>query len=426
MDAALSSLARTKVILKLEFGAQRGLMGGVADWLSQMVRRMKTSETFDIVVIGGGMAGASIAAHLSRSVRVCLLEMEDQPGFHSTGRSAAILSENLGNTTIRALTRASRVFFDAPPPGFTEAPLLHPRMVLHTARSQEDLDACLDVIPPAERELKTLDQAIAICPIIRPEELVGAVLALRPADIDVHALQQGYLRDFRSRGGVLNLDARVLELERNGDAWTITTPNRTYLAPIVVNAAGAWAGEIATMAGAADVGLQPLKRTACLIDPPGGVNVKGWPMLKDAGELYYLKPDAGKLLLSPCDETPSAPGDAQADELTVAIAVDRIEQATTLQIRRVSHKWAGLRSFVSDRSPVVGFDPIQPGFFWHAALGGYGIQTAPALSQFAASLLTKTPIEPSLEAFDISADALSPGRLLASPPDIRPEAFTHG
>jgi D-arginine dehydrogenase len=386
---------------------------------------MKTSETFDIVVIGGGMAGASIAAHLSRSARICLLEMEDQPGFHSTGRSAAILSENLGNITIRALTRASRVFFDAPPPGFTDAPLLHPRMVLHTARRQEDLDACLEVIPPAEREVKTLDQAIAICPIIRPEELVGAVLALRPADIDVHALQQGYLRDFRSRGGVLKLDARVLDLERNGDAWTITTPNQTYRAPIVVNAAGAWAGRIAEMAGAANIGLQPLKRTACLIDPPEGVEIQRWPMLKDAGEQYYLKPDAGKLLLSPCDESPSPPGDAQADELTVAIAVDRIEQATTLQVRRVSHKWAGLRSFVSDRSPVVGFDPIRPGFFWHAALGGYGVQTAPALSQFAASLLTKTPIDPFLEALDIGADALSPSRAAATPADVRPKAIVH-
>jgi len=409
----------------MEIGSRRGLAGVVATWLSQMVRGMKTSETFDIVVIGGGMAGSSIAAHLSRSARVCLLEMEDQPGFHSTGRSAAILSENLGNTTIRALTRASRVFFDAPPPGFTEAPLLHPRRVLHTARRQEDLDACLDVIPLAEREVKTLDQAIAICPIIRPEDLVGAVLALRPADIDVHALQQGYLRDFRSRGGVLNLDARVSDLVRNGEVWTITTSNQTYRAPIVVNAAGAWAGQIAAMAGAADIGLQPLKRTACLIDPPEGLEIKGWPMLKDAGEQYYLKPDAGKLLLSPCDEAPSAPGDAQADELTVAIAVDRIEQATTLQVRRVTHRWAGLRSFVSDRSPVVGFDPIQPGFFWHAALGGYGIQTAPALSQLAASLLTQTPIAPDLEGFDINLEALSPRRAAARPPHPRPEVIVN-
>jgi len=185
------------------------------------------------------------------------------------------------------------------------------------------------------------------------------------------------------------------------------------------------AGQIAAMAGAADIGLQPLKRTACLIDPPEGLEIKGWPMLKDAGEQYYLKPDAGKLLLSPCDEAPSAPGDAQADELTVAIAVDRIEQATTLQVRRVTHRWAGLRSFVSDRSPVVGFDPIQPGFFWHAALGGYGIQTAPALSQLAASLLTQTPIAPDLEGFDINLEALSPRRAAARPPHPRPEVIVN-
>ena len=387
---------------------------------------MTTSETFDIVVVGGGMAGASIAAQLSKSVRVCLLEMEEQPGFHSTGRSAAIFSESLGNATVRTLTRASRAFFDAPPPGFADAALLQPRGVLHTARRQEDFEACLEMTPAAEREVKTMDEAIALCPIIRPDELVGAVLSLRPADIDVHALHQGYLRTLRSGAGVLKLDARVLALRRDDSAWTITTPGQTYRAPIVVNAAGAWAGQIAAMADAADIGLQPLRRTACLVDPPAGFEIDGWPMLKDAGEQYYLKPEAGKLLLSPCDETPSAPCDAQPDELTVAVAVDRIERATTLQVRRITHKWAGLRSFVSDRSPVVGFDPIQRGFFWYAALGGYGIQTAPALSQFAAGLLTQASIDPALEAFEISAEALSPGRLLAGPPGVRPQVLAHG
>jgi D-arginine dehydrogenase len=382
-------------------------------------------ETFDIVVIGGGMAGASIAAHLSESASVCLLEMEEQPGYHSTGRSAAILSESLGNSTIRALTRASRVFFDTPPPGFTDTPLLHPRMVLHTARRQVDLDACLEATPPSEREVKTLEEAIALCPVIRPDELVGAVLSLRPADIDVHTLQQGYLRRLRERAGVLRLETRVLDLEQKGGGWKITTSQRTYQAAVVVNAAGAWAGEIAAMAGASDIGLQPLKRTACLIDPPAGMEIRAWPMLKDAGDQYYLKPDAGKLLLSPCDESPSAPGDAQPDDLAVAIAVDRIERATTLEVRRVTHKWAGLRSFVSDRSPVVGFDPIQPGFFWHAALGGYGIQTAPALSQLAASLLTEGSIDSALDAFEISAQALSPRRRLDRTAEFHSETLAY-
>jgi D-arginine dehydrogenase len=386
---------------------------------------MTTSETFDVVVIGGGIAGASIAANLSETAKVCVLEMEAQPGYHATGRSAAILSESLGSATVRALTLASRSFFDAPPAGFTDVPLLHPRGILHTARRQEDLDRCLEATPAEGRELLSVDEAMALYPILRPAGLVGAVLSRRPADIDVHALHHGYLRQLRSQGGALRLDGRVLELSRRDDAWTVRAGGKSYRARTLVNAAGAWAGEIGALAGAANIGLQPLQRTACLIDPPAGTDVTRWPMLKDAGEAYYLKPEAGKLLLSPCDETPAPPGDAQPDELTVAIAVDRIEQATTLQVRRVSHKWAGLRSFVGDRSPAVGFDPIQPGFFWHAALGGYGIQTAPALSRLAAGLLIRGSADPNLEAFDVTAEALSPKRLLVGPPDSRPCAAIH-
>lgn len=372
-------------------------------------------QDFDIVIVGAGMAGASIAAHLPTSARVCLLEMEDQPGYHSTGRSAAIFSENYGNATIRALTRASRSFFDVPPQGFTDTPLLQPRQVLQTAANREELEACLEVVPLGERDILTVDEAIAFCPILRREALSSAVLQRRPADIEVHALHHGYLRQFRSRGGALCLAAGAEELSRAGDVWSIKTSARTFRAPIIVNAAGAWAGRLAAMAGGVDVGLQPLKRTACLIDAPPSFDIAHWPVLKDASEQFYLKPDAGKLLLSPCDETPAPPGDAQADELDIAIAVDRVEQATTLQVRRVSHRWAGLRSFVTDRSPVVGFDPLQPGFFWLAALGGYGIQTAPALSRLAASLLMRAPLDPDLEALDLPPTALSPRRFVLPP-----------
>jgi D-arginine dehydrogenase len=373
------------------------------------------SDDFDVVVIGAGMAGASIAAHLAETARVGLLEMEEQPGYHSTGRSAAIFSESYGNELIRDLTRASRSFFDAPPPDFTDAPLLKLRRVLHTARNQADLDAYLAITPQDEREMKTIDEARALVPVIRPEGLVGAVLSLRPSDIDVHALHQGYLRRFKASGGALLLDSPVIGLEWIGSGWQVETRSRRLRAPLVVNAAGAWADQVAAMAGAIKIGLQPLKRTAVLLDPPRGVDVDRWPMLKDAGEQYYLKPDAGKLLLSPCDEELSLPGDAQADEMMVAIAVDRIEQATTLEVRRVSHRWAGLRSFVADRSPVVGFDPVQPGFFWLAALGGYGIQTAPALSRLAANLLTQSPLDPDLEELDRLVQTMSPRRFVLQP-----------
>jgi len=372
------------------------------------------TEKFDIVVIGAGMAGASVAAHLSASARVCLLEMEAQPGYHSTGRSAAILSDNYGNATIRALTRASRPFFDAPPEGFTDGPLLQPRQVLQITTSDEELEACLAPIPVGERDILSVSAACDICPVLRPEALTAAILQRRPADIEVHALHQGYLRRTLAQGGELRSEAQVLALSRQGGVWTITTAAGTYRSPVVVNAAGAWAGEVAALADALDVGLQPLKRTACLVDPPAGVSSAGWPMLKDAREQFYLKPDAGRLLISPCDETLVEPGDAQADEMDVAVAVDRVEQATTLQVRRVSHRWAGLRSFVADRSPVVGYDPRQPGFFWLAALGGYGIQTAPALSRIAASLVRGAPLDPDLAALALGPKILAPDRFVAA------------
>jgi D-arginine dehydrogenase len=227
----------------------------------------------------------------------------------------------------------------------------------------------------------------------------------------VHELHQGYLRLLKSRGGVVSTDAEVTALERHEGGWSVTTSHGALRAGLIVNAAGAWAGRMADMAGAQAVGLQPLRRTACLVDPPPGSQSDGWPMLLDVDEQFYLKPDAGKLLLSPADETPAEPGDAQPDEVDVAVAVDRLEQATTLTVMRVVRKWAGLRSFVADRTPVVGYDGRQSGFFWLAALGGYGIQTAPALSRLAAALILKRPVDEHLLSFGLDPQVLSPSRL---------------
>jgi len=229
----------------------------------------------------------------------------------------------------------------------------------------------------------------------------------------VHELHQGYLRLFKARGGAVSATAKAIGIERAGAGWQVATARETIRTGIVVNAAGAWAGEIGRLAGALDIGLQPLKRTVCLLDPPAGAHSDSWPMLVDVDDQFYLKPDAGKLLLSPVDETPSPPCDAQPDEMDIAIAIDRIEHATTLKIRHVAHKWAGLRSFVRDQSPVVGYDPIQPGFFWLAALGGYGIQTAPALGRLAAALALAMPPDEGLLAFGIDPALLLPDRLLA-------------
>jgi D-arginine dehydrogenase len=368
----------------------------------------------DIVVIGAGMAGASIAAHLAEHASVRLLEMEPKPGYHSTGRSAAVFSTSYGNDTVRALTRASREFFYSPDPDFTAADLIKPRAILLIARTNQTaaLSRFLASAVVADGiEVKTAQQARSLHPLLRSDDLGGGAYIKNAGDIEVHELHQGYLRLFQSRRGTLTTGAQVAHLERNRGTWSVITAGDTFRAEVVVNAAGPWAGEVGRLAGAIDVGLQPCKRTACLIKPPPGHRVQDWPMLIDAEEEFYLKPDAGMLLLSPADETICDPCDVQPDEMDIALAVDRIERATTLNVTRVTHKWAGIRSFVTDRSPVVGFDARQPTFFWHAALGGYGIQTAPALSRMAAALLTGRSIDDDLLSFGVTEVALSPSRL---------------
>jgi D-arginine dehydrogenase len=231
------------------------------------------------------------------------------------------------------------------------------------------------------------------------------------ADIDVHELHQGYLRQLQSRGGIVTARAQVVGLEHSAGTWSVTTAGGTLRARIVVNAAGAWAGEVGMLAGAHEVGLQPLKRTACLIGQPPGLNADLWPILIDVAEQFYLKQVAGMLLLSPADETLTGPCDVQADDLDIAITVDRIERATTLDVKRVTHKWAGLRSFLQDCSPVVGYDPHRPGFFWLATLGGYAIQIA-------ASLVLDLNLVEDLLARGINLRELSPSRLMPNREEI--------
>ena len=368
------------------------------------------TRPFDFAVVGAGMAGASTAAHLAEHARVCLLEMEAQPGHHSTGRSAALFSEAYGNSLIRGLTRASRDFLFDPPADFTDTVLVAPRPVLTTFTDNDERDAVAELHPPGGFEVLTPVRARELCPVLRTDGVAGAVLNGGSADIDVDALHQGYLRLLRRRGGELRLDARVNGLERIGEAWRLQTHAGPVEAGVVVNAAGAWAEELAALAGTAPRGLTPLRRSACLVFPPEGADVAAWPLLKDAGESYYLKPDAGMLLVSPCDETPVNAGDAQPEELDIAVAIDRLERATTLSVRRVTHRWAGLRTFAPDRSPVIGYDSAVSGFFWVAGLGGYGIQTAPALSRFAAAAALGRPADPRLAEFGVNPAGMAPDR----------------
>lgn len=371
----------------------------------------------DVVVIGAGIAGASVAAQLSRYVRVAVLERESQPGYHTTGRSAAIFSEIYGNAPIRALSRASRSFFFDPPADFCDAPLVGKRGSLFIARADQvdrlDAFAALSEVAGAAQRL-SVNEACMLCPMLRESYLGATLFEPAASDMDVHALLHGYLRAARRNGGRLITGATAQALEYSAGRWHVQTPAGVFNAPIVVNAAGAWADRIAELAGAAPIGIEPLRRTAALVNAPAGFQVSTWPMTIDIDEQFYFKPDAGKILLSPADETPSSPCDAMPEDWDVAVAVDRMEAATTLKITHVGRRWAGLRCFVADRSPVVGYDPAVPGFFWLAALGGYGIQTSPATGRVAAALVLERQPPADVLAAGFDPASLAPERLSAS------------
>ncbi len=370
-------------------------------------------EQADALVIGAGIAGASLAAELARHARVVVLEREAQPGYHTTGRSAALYSQVYGPSQIRALSRASAAFFHAPPTGFAAHPLLRPRGVALAGRQDqaETVSATFEEVRErGDVSLISGDALRARLPILRDGYVATALMENSAADIDVHALHHGYLRQLREAGGKLVTGAEVRTLGRAGGDWQVETGLGTFSAPIVVNAAGAWADEIAGLAGATQVGLVPKRRTALIVDAPAGHADDAWPMVVDIDEQFYLKPDAGRLLISPADETPSPPCDAQPEELDIAICIDRIERAFDLQVRQVTNRWAGLRSFVADKVPAVGFAPEAPGFFWLAGQGGYGIQSAPAMARLAASMIEGRDMPADLADEGVDAAALSPQR----------------
>ncbi len=373
-------------------------------------------ETYkaDAIVIGAGIAGASAAYELAPTHRVMLLEREAQPGLHATGRSAAIFSEIYGNAVVRALSRASRTFLFAPPAGFTETPLVSPRATLFVA--PKDQVAALramreDADVKAGTEPISVADALKRVPILRPEQVAEALFEPGASDIDVNGLHQAFLRGFKARGGQLICDVRIESLDRRGSVWRATAGDEIYEAPVVVNAAGAWADEVATLAGLRPLGIQPKRRTVVLLDAPAVHDIRDWPLTIDAEETFYFKPDAGRILLTPADETPSPPCDAQPDEMDVALAIDRFETMTTMKVARVVHKWAGLRSFAPDRTPVVGFDAQMTGFFWLAGQGGYGMQTSSAMARTAAALIRGEDLPPDIRKEGVNAAALSPARL---------------
>ena len=370
----------------------------------------------DFVIIGAGIAGASIGWELAAQRRVLLLEREAQPGYHTTGRSAALYSATYGTPNIRALTRASRAFYDAPPPEFGTSPILTPRGVVYLA-GPDQLDlldaAYAEILPlnPGVRRL-TRDELLAELPCLRPEAVAAGMSEPGAADIDVHALHQGYLRGLRQRGGAIRCNAEVTGLQRLDDGWRVTLAGgEAITAGAVVNAAGAWADVVAALAGVPPIGLEPRRRTAFTFPVPAGMDASGWPAVIGIDESYYFKPDAGQLLGSPANADPVAPHDVVPEELDVALGIHRIEQVTSFQIRRPSHSWAGLRSFVADGDLVIGWDNHVPRFFWLAAQGGYGIQSAAGAALLARQLALDEPLSASLVEEGVTRDALSPARL---------------
>ncbi|MEP7302673.1 MAG: FAD-binding oxidoreductase [Caldimonas sp.] len=376
---------------------------------------MTADRSADFLIVGAGIAAASAGYWLAQHGKVVLLEREAQPGAHSTGRSAALFMESYGTPQVRALTMASRAFLDAPPAGFTETPILSARGALMVASAEQIplLDSQWQVFQAVTDRARRLDgrEACEMVPVLRPERIVGGLYEPDAADIDVHALHQGFLKGLRRRGGRVVCDAEVSAAERIGGVWRVHAGGQAYEAPVLVNAAGAWADVVGRLAGARTLGLVPKRRSAFLFAPPAGLAFARWPACAGIDESWYIKPDAGQMLGSPANADPVEPQDVQPEELDIAMGIDRIETMTTLRIVRPTRTWAGLRSFVADGDLVGGFDPERPGFFWIAAQGGYGIQTSAAMGETCAALALGAPVPPRVAAYGLTAAMLSPARL---------------
>lgn len=342
---------------------------------------------FDVLVIGAGIAGATVAAQLAPRRRVALLEAEESAGFHATGRSAALWIRNYGSPDARILTAASRAFFEAPEAGFAAAPLIRPRPVIHLAPPEQVAHLEAMIADADDMQPIALEKVHAMVPVLRRGYATLAAIERDCFDIDVAALHQGYLRIVRAADGVLALRHRAGRIYREDGLWHAeTSTGAVFAAPVVVNAAGAWGDAVARGAGVAPLGLQPKRRTALIVDPAGH-DCADWPLLGDADHGWYVRAEARrKLMVSPADETDSEPCDAQPDEMDVAIAVDRMQQALDIPVTRVEHRWAGLRTFTPDRGLAIGESETR-GFFWMAGQGGYGIQTAPAAGRLLTSLI---------------------------------------
>jgi D-arginine dehydrogenase len=375
----------------------------------------------DFLIVGGGVAGLSAASRLVRHGKTIVVEAEAALGYHSSGRSVSFSHYGIGNGAVRGLTAWSRPFFEDPPAGFSPAPLARTMPALYFAEEE-----ALPALAALEAEMvrftdrtRRIDAAAmaALCPALRtgPGAAVAGVLDPTGLKLDADALLQAFARAVRAGGGEVLSGRRVASIERRGEGWTVAAESgERWSAPILVNAAGAWADRVAALAGVAPIGLQPMRRTIIVVAPPAGTDPSGWPFAHSAAGDFYMLPEAGRLLVSPVDEVADDPCDAVPDDYDVALAADRLEHYTTIPVPLIAHRWAGLRSFVADRTPTAGFDPEAPGFFWLVGQGGYGLQTAPAMAAAVESLVAGVPWPEGLAERGVLAEHVRPERLRSS------------
>lgn len=363
----------------------------------------------DFLIVGGGIAGLSAAARLVRHGRVVVIEAEEALGYHSSGRSVSFSHYGIGNRAVRALTAYSRTFFEAQPEGFCETPIARVFPSLYFAEESAlpklaALDAAMAEFTDAMRPVGAAEMA-ALCPALNtgPGAAVRGLLDPTGLKLDADALLQSFARAVRAGGGEIRTGEPVAAIARRGDAWVV---GEAVAAPVLVNAAGAWADRVAAVAGVAPLCLEPKRRTIIAVDPAPGTDISAWPFAHSVAGDFYMLPEAGRILVSPVDEVAADPGDAQPEDYDLALAADRLEHYTSVRVARIAHRWAGLRTFTSDRVPTAGFAPGAPGFFWLAGQGGYGLQTAPAMAEIAEALIT---------------GGAWPSGLAATPAQIRPQ-----
>ncbi|MCB1358640.1 MAG: FAD-binding oxidoreductase [Maritimibacter sp.] len=351
----------------------------------------------DFLIIGGGIAGTSAGARLAKLGRVTLIEAESALGYHASGRSAALYEPNYGLAPTVALSRASAGYFEA-------SDLLSPRGFMFIAGPGEEAQFARDI---ATMELDEIgpDQARSLVPVLDPTRIARAAWHETAWDIDTDRMIQGFAREIRANGRVVT-GAQVTRVRRTDTGWEVEARGETHAARVLVDAAGAWADEIARMAGIAPLGLTPKRRSMARVAAPEGHDPRSWPMIIGAGESWYMKPDAGALLISPADATPVEPHDAWAEDMTLAEGIAGWEAHVTTPVTRMLANWAGLRTFSPDGNLAIGPAPGDPRFLWCAAQGGYGFQTAPAASQLLADLAAGTA--PALDPATVAA--LSPAR----------------